>query len=214
MSKFIPVLFSTSMIQAILEGRKTMTRRVINFKQIAKQSGCTKGTLAYSDTFNSWAIFNGNGEADLCLIDCPYGKKGDILWVREKFRVNQTPTGFFYHFYTDDDYTDKDNEKWKPSLFMPKSACRIFLEITNVRVERLNEISEKDAINEGVHKDSAGWYEDYLKQDVWNRTHTIHTAKRSFGTLWQSINGRESMESNPFVWVIEFKRVEKPEGFI
>jgi hypothetical protein len=97
---------------------------------------------------------------------------------------------------------------WKPSIFMPKAACRIFLEITDVKVERLQDISEEDAINEGVELLPNNRYKYYLSEyfDCINAVH-------SFQTLWKSINGAESWEANPFVWAIEFKQITKPENF-
>ena len=219
MSKFIPILFSTSMVQAILEGRKTMTRRVIKPQPI-RHNDVIKMPIPldeYSKKIEEYSkkgfkrIGTEGSISGMLLPEFKY-KIGDILWVREKFRVNQMPTGFPYHFYTDDDYTDKDNEKWKPSLFMPKAACRIFLEITNVRVERLAEISPIDAIKEGIEVEGTNpWYKDYVRN---LKFFPFANPWFSFRSLWILINGKDSWTLNPWVWVIEFKRVEKPEGFI
>jgi hypothetical protein len=180
--KFIPILFSTPMVQAIIDGRKTQTRRVVKDK-----AGDVK---------------------------CPYGKEGDVLWVRETWAELPNPDCFGKYLYKSMGDTA---EKWKPSIFMPKEACRIFLRVKSVRVERLQDISEDDAKEEGVESwinerlaskpvlyknyegDSAAWY--------------CSKAVTSFETLWQSINGVDSWEANPYVWVIEFERIEKPNNF-
>jgi hypothetical protein len=96
------------------------------------------------------------------------------------------------------------NITWKPSIHMPKAACRIFLEITNIRVERLKDISEEDAVKEGVEVVKTG-YKDYITEG------SISDAYWSFYSLWYKINGRESWSSNPYVWVIEFKQIVKTQ---
>lgn len=100
---------------------------------------------------------------------------------------------------------------------MPKSACRIFLEITDIKVERLQDISEEDAMREGVYGSTyiGCGYADYLKSsEPLNATQTVFSAYDSFQSLWQKINGPESWEANLFVWVISFKKINKPENFI
>ena len=161
--------------------------------------------------------------------------KGDIFWVRETWQFDyhwtQGKGGFVYK----SDFPPKSlmlEEKWKPSIFMPKEACRIFLKVANVRVERLHDISEEDAKAEGVerihveiapspHNDMAGGF-DYAFVDYMHRGEyagwggdagCCRTAKESFFTLWESINGKESLESNPLVWVYDFERIEKPDNF-
>lgn len=180
--KYIPILFSTPMVQAILEGRKSMTRRAVKDPHVL--SCLSEGTLP--SYFNSYDH-----------VFCKYGKPGDILWVREKWRKNDTPTGYPYHFYTDDDYTNKDNEKWRPSIFMPKDACRIFLKVTDVKVERLQDITEAEAKAEGVQVADC-----------------CHAYYHGFSLLWQKINGKESWEANPWAWCISFEKIEKPAGFL
>lgn len=222
MAKEIPILFSTPMVKAILEGRKTQTRRTVNFKKIAKVTGCTKGTLAYSDTFKSWAVFNGNGDADLCLVNCPYGQPGDLLWVRETWREynwtgDQWTTSEQRFEYAADNpemvtmidgdgfqmFNKNGTEKflpWKPSIHMPKDRARIWLQVESVGVERLQDISEEDARAEGIRECTdplGGW--TYKKAFGWL------TAKEAYQSLWESINGPDSWEANPFVWKISFK---------
>lgn len=200
---FRPILFSTPMVQAILDGRKTQTRRIIK-PQPTKQ-------LSFSDTFKKhWS----ENVSDLKL---PYFEAkyqiGDIMWVRETWSEgcieNGEHTGIRYK-------ADDENfkVKWRPSIFMPKSACRIFLKVTNVRVERLQDISEQDAIAEGIESNENDMpayfhcYKDYCINNNFDLD-----ALGSFQTLWQSINGKENWKSNPWVWVYDFERVERPLGF-
>jgi hypothetical protein len=187
---FRPMLFSTPMVQALLNGTKTQTRRLVN------------GTIPignFDETLKKSVL-----------------KIGSIIWVRETFNTNYNDTGFIYKA----DYKEptKNKQFWKPSLFMPKTACRIFLEVTNIRIERLNEISESDAIAEGIldmfyGKDIAGnAYFDYMdKKGGWDCV--ANDAIHSYQTLWQKINGINSWSENPFVWVYSFKVVECPYGF-
>ena len=140
-------------------------------------------------------------------LDCPYGKIGDRLWVRETFalRYSILPHRKIekYFYRADGEYEGK--LKWKPSIFMPRSASRINLEITNVRVERLQEITDTDCLNEGMvmfwKKNPSGIYQYGVGK------HWFDYPDDAFQCLWNSINGKDSWESNPWVWVIEFKRV-------
>lgn len=205
-----PILFSAPMVRAILEGRKTMTRRVVkNSINELHIRGNPVQLLA------DWALsglrsFEGNvAEFEIqCDVDdtyyeqtkCPYGTPGDRLWVRETWQKNTMQTGFpYYYRATDEDFV---SGPWRPSIFMPRAASRILLEIESVRVERLLGITNEDAIAEGVER----WPDENWK------SYGKHTGKYthprdSFLSLWQSINGPNSWEQNPWVWVIEFKRV-------
>jgi hypothetical protein len=200
-----PILFSTPMVKAILEGRKTVTRRIVDIDpELAKHvtkwgysiftaEGCISARTKQPTTHG-----HRYGEK---WIKMKYGKPGDILWVRETWSkihyegVDEKPT---YIFKTDDVGAVK--HIWKPSIHMPRVACRLRLEIQSVRVERLHDITEEDAVREGVEWMRTGW-KDYLKDGVW------FDAKSSFNSLWQSINGAESWNTNPWVWRIEFKKV-------
>lgn len=174
-----PILFSTPMVQAILAGRKTMTRRVVKIKEL--QQSMQIGSISPLD--KSFLVKSGNTNWE---VRCPYGEIGDVLWVRETF------------CFDGENYIFKPNGKpyrWKPSIFMPKDAARIWLRITNVRVERLQDISRGDSMSEGCP------FPNIAKEtnpSAW------------FAGLWQSINGEDSWNDNPWVWVIEFERIEKP----
>ena len=208
-----PILFSGEMVRAILDGRKTMTRRVIDFNKIARKTGCTNATLAYSNTFKSWAVVDGNGSADMCLVNCPYGQPGDRLWVRETFCDRNNNGEQIKPLYRADgqEYEYGDGwhfeAKWKPSIFMPRMYSRITLEITNVRVERLQKINNADALAEGTpgtwveNSEYPGGYEENE-----NKVHVFF-----FRQLWDSINAKRgySWDANPWVWVIEFRRVDQ-----
>ncbi len=195
-----PILFSAPMVRAILDGSKTQTRRV--FKQ--KNGGI-------------WPNRNDLPGMRQILRNCPYGQHGDRLWVREAFadlrgtgiEHRPDPSGPLKRYAFAADYPPGSNGdearkefgvKWKPSIHMPRAASRITLEITGVRVERLQDISEDDALAEGcsstaiVHEDG----EDY----------TGHYASEEYQDLWESINGPGSWVANPWVWAVSFKRVE------
>jgi hypothetical protein len=221
-----PILFSTEMVKAILEGRKTMTRRVIKPQPSDDWMQNAKGICPSLRMYRSngeqmfWLSNGGLGE-----ITPPYGKPGDVLWVRETFRLCQPygPESLSY-MYKDghigesaidgNEYKYNDYDRWRPSIHMPKVAARIWLEITDIRVERLKMISEVEAMKEGIdisHSDVIGdRYKDYVSDssEYGHSDHDFPTVARpyeSFETLWISINGEESWVSNPWVWVISFK---------
>lgn len=179
-NKLRPILFSTEMVQAILDGRKTQTRLVVKPK--------------HEPTPHPFGVGEYFKHIDLC----PYGQPGDILWVRETFKKLQTlnETLFLYKASP----IINSNVNWQPSIHMPFAAARIFLRVKTVRVERLQEISEDDAIAEGCC---------YGKGDG-----TVDPAvgNKHFPTLWQAINGPESWDANPWVWVVEFERISREEA--
>lgn len=193
-----PILFNGDMVRAILEGRKTQTRRVIktmNNNRLEVKVG------------GKWRQIHA---ADPNL-PCPYGQPGDRLWVRETFaivpRTAYACSDGVQQVLRPDDNHDaavfragwerSAPSRWRPSIHMPRWASRITLEIVSVRVERLNEISEQDAGDEGF---------DYLRGDG-NSDISGDVQRRWFRQLWESINGAGSWEANPWVWVVEFKRV-------
>ncbi len=241
---FKPILFNTEMVQAILAGRKTQTRRIINYpiSNNAILHGEGSQTL-WNKELRVWVV--GNCEDYIvqnesffidkrlkrdsgidpkkwyeCIheIDRKY-KIDNILWVRETWQTtfNEKSKEWDPIYKTDGKYWIDDDGamKWKPSIHMPKKHARIFLKVTKVRCERLQDISEEDAIAEGViqHSDygSTG-YVDYENRDT---AVTDIDAVWSFETLWQSINAKKHpWDSNPWVWVYDFERIEKPENFI
>jgi hypothetical protein len=221
-----PILFSTPMVKAILEGRKTVTRRVMN-PQHETDSEIGVGTFHLvvhgRDGIQPGPEVFGAicDDGEFCL-KSPYGQPGDILWVRETWAVDweigensrgEGPSPFFYK--ATDEHPFK-NGKWKPSIHMPRAACRLRLQIKSITVERLHDITEEDAIREGVqsaefeilgkcYRDYYGSASEYGHPDY--DFPTVATAKQSFETLWMSINGKESWEFNPWVWRIEFEKL-------
>ena len=164
-----PILFNGEMVRAILDGRKTQTRRVIKWEALHKQAGLpfpTKVRLAWFNLLQGWGLDAGDNV--LREVKCPYGLPGDRLWVREAFRCNGWATDMatiFYKAHENASYTEMCEQfpvadhkplpvdtRWRHSIYMPRWASRITLEITDVRVERLQEISEKDAESEGMRE--------------------------------------------------------------
>ena len=224
MMKERPILFNSDMVNAILEGRKTQTRRANNLQVVNERPDdfelfdLSVQTIESLDFFNmTQAFFIDSNKIQVHPV-CPYGKVGDQLWVRE------TLTGEMYasrtwsleyvadgaeveveppedympprnatetHQETGDNITTGGFSYWTcrvNSIFMPRWASRIQLEITDIRVERLNDISEDDCEAEGLKKLQGG-------------------IKTAFKMLWESINGKGSWDKNPWVWVVEFKRI-------
>jgi hypothetical protein len=211
-----PILFNGAMVKAILDGRKTQTRRLVDFKKIAKQGGCTNGKLAWSVAFEGWAIFGGNSGADITPVMCQYGSVGDRLWVRETF-YNDTPDAQdLEHVYYRADGTCCDQipecqcasigkPKWTPSLHMPRWASRITLEITDVRVQRVQEISAKDIIAEGAVE--RPHFDNHLgKMPVSAFDGKAYPDLRSlWGHGWNSIY--KNYRDNPWLWAITFRKI-------
>lgn len=212
-----PILFSGPMVRAILEGRKTQTRRAFNDREASLFSAAVAlGEI--SDFLNEPQL----GENDLgyVLDFCPYGKVGDRLWVRETWQgyrqVNpeydeweamDSPKDRHRYSFAPVYRADEKNlpEKWLPAIHMPREFSRITLEITGVRIERLNEISERDAISEGIELRQGP--ERYPMWKLYNETNMrVSCPIESFRSLWESINGAGSWSANPWVWVIEFRR--------
>jgi hypothetical protein len=222
--KYHPILFSTEMVRAILEGRKTQTRRII--KNIKHGEYCK---MEHTAPGKYGAVFKDNNHS--FKINCPYGKVGDVLWVRETHlwvmldHAHDLLVGaknrsqWVYKTSRHQDWIDYAKEKygykWKPSIHMPKEACRISLKITDIRVDRLQDISRNDAASEGIQsfwntKGVSVYGVPGLIEPKPNQTWTIREA---FMNLWTSINGSESWEENPWVWVVEFEKTEKPSNF-
>ena len=198
-----PILFGASMVRALLDGSKTQTRRVFKAKN---------GDV--------WPNKNDLPGMHQILRNCPYGQPGDRLWVRETTHrrpmlhlLTGEPLDPKYDggAYTADsrDVLNPDgfdlswwySRKTCPAIHMPRWASRILLEIVSVRVERLQDISEVDAVAEGVTMTRYGCHE-HRYPDA-----SCITAQQAYRTLWNSINGGGSWDANPWVWVVEFKRV-------
>lgn len=208
------------MVEAIIANRKTQTRRVV--KITPQQSSIDIEFL--DNTLPRFQFKRGNKQWH---IECPYGKLGDILWVRETWAsLGNKEVGIEYGFKAgaSDDTLEAVKFyglKWKPSIHMPKDACRIFLRIKSIRVERLKAITQEDSVAEGIEPIGDGWksYETIQDGRHKGKPHphasvpnaSPHT---SFMELWASINGRESIEANPWLWVIEFERITKQEAGI
>jgi hypothetical protein len=234
--KFHPILFSTEMVKALLEGRKTMTRRIL------KEENLSGFEYAFSENEIYYFRENKNGtDVSQIAFTCPYGEVGDVLWVREEH--------YAFGIWKPDGLTKTGKQKWKfkrtgrvyyndtypenfnyykslaahTSLskkpdhasfykrlgrFMPKKYCRIFLKIKSIRAERLHKISETDAKAEGVT--------DFINMDSdlngFAKTKNPNY-RTGFARIWFQLNGRESWKANPFVWVIEFEQISKPKNF-
>ena len=253
-----PILFSAPMVRAILDGRKTVTRRPVKGCQIPVEDASVAAgerhrwmAIAQRDPRYGFGVF-GATEAECAkeleeFAPCPYGRPGDRLWVRETF-IDLRGTGVEHrpdpdgplqrYAYAADcrpgshsDEARKDfGLKYKPSIHMPRAACRILLEITDVRVERLQDISEEQAQAEGcffthygkacfhsgkgvrdaancelpesTHQQRNGWMWDKTT----NHEQCFGSARNAFGNLWQTTGG--DWAANPWVWVVEFKRVQ------
>ncbi|MES2733599.1 MAG: hypothetical protein V4714_17780 [Bacteroidota bacterium] len=204
------MLFSTPMVIALQNDSKTQTRRTVKFPKDCYQTNASPGISSYGLPCLRANLINDVGYDE---IHCPYGKVGDIIWVRETFAiVLENKWGMIDG--AQEQYTYKADKpsasqllnpvKWKPSLFMPKEACRLRLEITDIRVERLNDISEEDAKAEGYLKMSDHPPMAGKKQFEYN----IHgTYKKGYECLWEQINGADSWAKNDFVWVITFRKL-------
>ena len=193
-----PILFSTQMVKAILEGRKSMTRRTRGLEKINENPDKYHFEGHFSKPFDI--------PKDWKLIKFPYGEIGDRLWVRETWmrapNVDFIPNGaFYYKASVSNQFLKKWPKGWKPSIHMPKEACRIWLEITNIRVERLQNITRSDIRAEGLKCPP-----ELLSDDVYPNYRNWYP--KAFKELWESINGKGSWDKNPWVWVIEFKRIE------
>ncbi len=216
--KHIPILFSTDMVQAIIDGRKTQTRRTKGLEKINERPDKWHYVhMVIEDKDYLSARFHDT--SDLISIPCPYGKIGDVLWVRESFqkRTDRALELGFDRYYYKAGWEGCTDGGWKPSIHMPKTACRIWLQITDIRVERVQDISKEDAQAEGVEMGFC--YDTVLNKDLvtyknyLTGKHIWMGAQLSFRTLWESINGEQSWKANPWVWVISFKQINKPENF-
>lgn len=213
-----PVIFNAEMVRAILDGRKTQTRRVM---KVQPSPEFTPMNMAMETDYNAHWYTPGVVDKDGYLqpakhqvfgvasedegYSCPFGQPGDKLWVREAFRVHSRATDvatLVYRASVRNSWTEQTHrvpvavcnkpatpEKWTPSIHMPRWASRITLEITGVRVERLKDIRASDALDEGIQH------------------MTMNCPRHEFFQLWNSIYGDMAHETNPWLWVITFRRV-------
>ncbi len=211
-----PILFSAPMVRAVLDGTKTQTRRTIKtsaprlnlgdqfrFGPSLSEESVRKSVPMRRGSYDFCGhVGQGSREAPETEINlkCPFGIAGDQLWVKETFSLCESRRGDGHRapLYRATALVG-DDVKWKPSIFMPRWASRITLEIVKIRIERLNEISREDAAAEGVGP---------MRSD--GRTHSGKHAVDEFADLWDSINGPHTWEQNPWVWVVEFKRITPP----
>lgn len=225
-----PILFSTEMVQAILDGRKTMTRRVVTPQPMMKDLYFAENR---SD-INAVKLADYRIKLDqvkkadiLRYKKAPY-QPGDILWVRETwvpyagencacsyygYECKCEP--YWYRANWSEDFANEceypeDRMRWRPSIFMPKEVARLFLRVTDVRVERVQEIGEADAVREGLRMPRIGEHvHDGMELQM------ICTAQDAFAALWDSLNAKRGngWDANPWVWVYSFERTDKPEGW-
>lgn len=222
-----PILFSAPMVLAILEGRKTQTRRIARLTT-GNCDDIVDGYPGFADEFGDWHE-----------LSCPYGSPDDILWVREtwcpSFATDDGSTNGYCYRAT---HNGPDPLHWRPSIFMPRAACRIRLRVVSVRVERLHDITEEDAIAEGIERlftaeecrrtvgltkpEDYGW-KNYLwhgnhgrygmgdsKSDAWPYQFSAYPSPRdSFSSAWEMINAKRApWASNPWVWRVEFEEAK------
>ncbi len=235
------MIFNAEMVRAVLDGRKTQTRRIMKVQPAPSKT--REGDFCFpcnklEAMIHVSQFIPGNSPVphahEFFSICCPFGAVGDRLWVRETWMPDAPRDGTwadveFYgckgsplsmiperfrkpeHCIHRASWDGSEMVGWTPSIHMPRWASRIMLEITGVRVERLNSISEEDAAAEGVG--SAVWFAGKgVPEEQWTSLgeHGAYRASHinSFATLWESIYGADSWQANPWVWVIEFKRVE------
>lgn len=232
-----PILMQTDMVKATLALLKTETRRTRDLHKINEDSDywMFEEMVINPELINlrtrkkkvhegNYAVFiwcantkkNNPHITNRAFVKCPYGKEGDLLWVRECFaktsidlKHKETGLNFIYKAdvtaqpnLTSEELSQMMNDwgmKWKPSIHMPKEAARIWLEVVDIKVERLQQITNEGAKAEGVEELNSG-FKDYLDEVGYYKY-----PKTSFETLWISINGAESWTANPWVWVIKFK---------
>ncbi len=218
-----PILFSTEMVRAIRDDKKTQTRRLMDYQPPGDFINPVCCFIDYSTCAGAagqwvWKCKYKERHESVCYDNkrfrCPYGRVGDRLWVKETFsplyidesKKEEEPNPLVI-YKSDEVWDDGEHTwKWKPSIFMPRRFAKHLLEITEIRVERLQNIYDEDALKEGVFSKSFRnpentFYRDY-EDGRW-----LCSPRNSFRTLWNSINGQNSWAADPFVWVITFERI-------
>jgi hypothetical protein len=224
-----PILFSAEMVRLLLAGEKTQTRRVVKLpKHIAHDEvELQRMQDGYADGVRP--VWEYNDEPNAFSTRCPFGAVGDRLWVRERFMPlplesapsDPAPTDWLIDYAADGRSEEKvapagynpmlyNHVRYTPSIFMPRWASRLTLDIAGVRVERLQEISESDAKAEGVEFDGIWWRGGFKEIDGFLTAWP--TATRAFEAIWRTINGEESWAQNPWVWVVSFAVVPQNGG--
>lgn len=200
-----PILFSAPMIRALLAGSKTQTRRIVKTEHDREFLSLLKRPLRSEndpEVLRAW--FGGRDRSASVEVTCPYGERGDRLWVRESWAAPHAfdhlpprliPAGTRFHYAASEDL---GGLLGRPSIHMPRFASRILLEVTGVRVERLQAISNDDAYAEGA----ADWAAEIVRNG-----NKFPSAQRAFQALWESINGPEAWAANPWVWAVSFRRL-------
>ncbi len=210
MNRILPILFNTDMVRAILEKRKSATRRGIKKSQCMLMDKKSPFELKKEVKYDPWCTMS-DAEYVAATYKTPYNP-GDILYVRETWcHANKEGIEPDYYYYADtfmcEDY-DETEWKWRPSIHMPKDAARIWLRVTDVRVKRLQDMTLDDFLNEGV----------VIRPESFNDSKNAYQqAKEVFRALWDSTIRKPEFKSygwnaNPWVWVIRFERLEKTAG--
>lgn len=216
-----PILFSTPMVQAILDGRKSMTRRVIvpQPQRDYHIDACKNGTFFIDD----------NTHMGTDMQFKPKYQPGDILWVRETWAQASQNRIVLRADYADEKAmipyeacgmnVEVSLVRWRPSIFMPREACRLFLRVTGVQAERLQDITATDAVHEGIARHGMHNAECYAggcyNGDFETACAVCEVPREGFRELWDSLNAKRGYgwEKNPWVWVYTFKRCDRPQGW-
>lgn len=232
-----PINLKSHEVLAILQGRKTQLRRVV--KPQPSNSHLFQGWVLDSTSGNdigkaAWAIGNGPLMQDVVRVRCPFGQVGDKLWVRETWKTAKKldarkPSEFsgwpvkYVADYTLGTILGDTSGVQRPSSHMPREASRILLEVVSVRVERLQGISEEDAFSEGIERiEEHSWSAKgatplgtFRGMDEWSDTEPFWTdATDAYRSLWEIEHGLDSWNANPWVWVVEFKRIDERGGAV
>lgn len=189
-----PILFSAPMVRAILAGTKTQTRRAAKPRR--------NPSLLDGSWSDGYVLDPGNRE--WLMRDCPYGEPGDRLWVKETFRdARDFGAGRVLYRASGDTACG-----WKPSIFMPRELSRLTLDVADVRLERLQDISDRGPQNDCTAEGVFHCGMDVPSYEEWSASGFRSSEKYMYRQLWESINGAGSWDANPWVWVVEFRRAE------